>query len=85
MYDRMKTYTDSKPRTRKIVGWFFVVVGFIALVTPLTPGGFLFFVGLELLGIRFIGAEKIRNFFTRKKSLPALKSVALDIPEGSAS
>lgn len=36
------------------LGAICLVIGLLALVTPLTPGAWLIFVGLELLGIRFI-------------------------------
>jgi hypothetical protein len=87
MYERFHTYTEEKPRLRKIAGWVLVVVGFLALITPLTPGGLLFFVGLELLGLRFIGSEKIKRFLTKKKKLPeiALEPVEISIPESKAS
>lgn len=66
MTERFHKYTLTRPRLKKIVGWFLVIVGFFALVTPLTPGGLLFFVGLEILGIRFVGAEKIKALLGRK-------------------
>ena len=59
---------------RKLVGIFLVVFGLIGIVTPLTPWGFLFFVGLEILGVHFLFIEKTKkqlqamNFF-RKKAL----------------
>lgn len=67
MVDRFKRYSDTRPRLRKIVGWSLVVFGFVMLVTPLTPGGSLFFVGLEILGLRLIFVEKARRIFGRKK------------------
>ncbi len=78
MYERFHTYTEAKPRLRKIAGWSFVIVGFVALITPLTPGGLLFFVGLELLGLRFIGTEKLKHFLMKGKKLPVLDTVAID-------
>lgn len=78
MYERFHTYTKTKPRMRKTIGWIFVIFGFIALVTPLTPGGLLFFVGLELLGLRFIGTEKLKRFFMKEKSIPVLDTITVD-------
>lgn len=52
MAEKLKNYTLSRPRLKKAVGYFLVLVGFLALVTPLTPGAFLLIIGLELLGIR---------------------------------
>jgi len=67
MIERFNNYTLTRPRLKKLVGWFLVVFGFLALITPLTPGGLLFFVGLEILGLRFIFTDKIRRFFIREK------------------
>ncbi len=68
MVNRFKIYSHSRPRLRKTVGWGLVIFGFVMLVTPLTPGGSLFFVGLEILGLRIIGIERIKNFLFRRKS-----------------
>ena len=86
MYNKFHIYTEEKPRLRKFVGWMLVIYGFIALITPLSPGGLLFFVGLELLGLRFIGTDKLKQFLTRKKKLPgvALEPVEISIPESKA-
>lgn len=74
MYERFHSYTETKPRIRKIVGWCLVIYGFIALFTPLTPGGLLFFVGLELLGLRFIGTEKLKRFLQKRKPVSPVVS-----------
>lgn len=66
MRERFDTYTLTRPRLKKIAGWFLVVFGFLALVTPLTPGGILFFVGLEILGLRIVFTEKIKSLFSKK-------------------
>lgn len=66
MRERFDTYTLTRPRLKKSVGWFLVVFGFLALITPLTPGGLLFFVGLEILGLRLVFTEKVKRFFMRK-------------------
>ncbi len=63
MYERAKQFTLVRPKLKRVLGIVFVIVGFFALVTPLTPGGFLFFVGLELLGLRILFFEKL---FKRK-------------------
>ncbi len=78
MYEKFNNYTVTRPRMRKIIGWFFVVVGFVALITPLTPGGILFFVGLEVLGIRFIGTEKVKRFFAERNKVVATETVAVE-------
>lgn len=75
MRERFDTYTLNRPRLKKVVGWFLVVFGFLALITPLTPGGLLFFVGLEILGLRLVFTNKLRAFFSRK---PILVPIAED-------
>lgn len=67
MRERFNIYTETRPRLKKTVGWFLVVIGFLAIVTPLTPGGVLFFVGLEILGLRMVFMEKVKRFNPRKK------------------
>jgi hypothetical protein len=36
---------------RKLVGVLLIVIGFLALITPFTPGSWLMLVGLVLVGI----------------------------------
>jgi uncharacterized protein YqgC (DUF456 family) len=43
---------------KMLLGGVLVAIGLVALVTPLTPGAWLIFVGLELLGIRLIVWDK---------------------------
>lgn len=71
MREKFNTYTLTRPRLRRLIGFVFVVIGFLGLITPLVPGFPLLFVGLEILGIRLLYADKFRSFFARnKKSLP---------------
>jgi hypothetical protein len=65
MYERFNNYSSDRPRLRKSAGWFLVVVGFVALIMPVVPGAPLVFVGLELLGLRIIFTDKIKNLFRR--------------------
>jgi uncharacterized protein YqgC (DUF456 family) len=39
---------------KKILGIALIIIGFVALLTPFTPGSWLIFVGLELLGFRIL-------------------------------
>jgi hypothetical protein len=66
MIERFNNYTTARPRLRKVFGWTLVVFGFFALVTPLTPGGLLFFVGLEVLGLRFVFTDKVKRLFIKE-------------------
>ena len=54
------------PKVKKCVGIFLVIFGFIGLVTPFTPWGFLFFIGLEMIGVRFLFIDKIKKRFMIK-------------------
>lgn len=83
MYERFNNYTLTRPRTKKTVGWFLVVFGFVALITPLTPGGILFFIGLEVLGIRFIGTEKVKRFFAHRGTLVVPETVTAETQTNS--
>lgn len=62
MYEKAKHFTLTRPRLKKVVGWLFLVLGFIALVTPLTPGAaVLIAVGCELAGFRLAILERFRT------------------------
>ena len=45
MIKKIKDYLHDKPISRRIVGILLMVVGLLALVTPLTPGSWLFLIG----------------------------------------
>src|SRR3989344_9115068 len=51
---------------RMIVGVICIVWGIIALVTPLTPGAWLIFVGLEIFGYRILFWEKTKLWLKTK-------------------
>ena len=60
MYEKAKIFTLSRPLLRKVLGGVLVLIGFVALVTPLTPGAVLFlFVGFEFLGLRFMFLDRL--------------------------
>ncbi len=70
MYEKAKNFTLTRPRLKKVVGGLLVFIGFIALITPLTPGAaLLLFVGFELMGLRFMFLEKV----LKRKTEPALE------------
>jgi uncharacterized protein YqgC (DUF456 family) len=60
---------NEKPKLKKVLGLIFVLVGFVGIITPFTPWGVLFFVGLEFLGIRFLFIDKIKNYFKKKEKI----------------
>ena len=49
-----------KPVMKKILGVVLVLIGVLALVTPLTPGAWLILVGLGLLGFRMAAWDKVK-------------------------
>jgi uncharacterized protein YqgC (DUF456 family) len=57
----VKWLGDRNPRLRTLLGVFLIVLGLIALVTPLTPGSWLTLIGLELLGFRMVFKKKRLN------------------------
>jgi hypothetical protein len=54
-------------KVRKTVGVVFVVIGLLSVITPFTPVGFLLLVGLEILGIRLVFWDKVKDWFKRKR------------------
>ena len=59
MYERVKTYTLLRPKLKKLLCVFFVLIGFVALVAPVIPGAPLVFIGLELLGFRCLFLDRL--------------------------
>lgn len=67
---------------RIVIGIVLIVLGVLALLTPLTPGSWLALIGLEILGLRILLERKIislvphkyrrkaRNLFKRKVKKP---------------
>ena len=53
---------------KRILGILLLIIGIVALVTPLTPGAWLIFVGLELLGLGFLIPSGLRKYWVRVKS-----------------
>lgn len=45
--------------SRQVVGAILIVLGFLALITPATPGSWLILVGLEFLGLRLLLNDKL--------------------------
>jgi uncharacterized protein YqgC (DUF456 family) len=62
----VKEYINKKPQIKKTIGILLILIGLAALFTPLTPGSWLVFIGLELLGLRILLSDKLLNFFKRK-------------------
>lgn len=65
MKEHFKKIWTENPKVRKIVGVVFVVIGLLSVITPLTPVGFLLILGLEILGIRVLFWDKLKNWFKK--------------------
>ena len=61
------TRLSAKIVVKKIAGAVLILWGIFALMTPFTPGSLLIFVGLELLGIRLLFVEKIKDRIRNRK------------------
>lgn len=59
MYEKAKQFTLTRPRVKKSLGIFLVIVGIIALIAPILPGAPIIFIGLELLGFRLLFLDKL--------------------------
>ncbi len=56
----IKEYIRDRPKIKKVAGVILILVGLIVLITPFTPGSWLIFIGLELLGIRILFLDKLK-------------------------
>ena len=65
MKEKIKKIWTDNPKVRKIIGVIMVVVGLLSIVTPFTPVGFLLVLGLEILGIRILFWDKLKNWFKK--------------------
>lgn len=69
MYEKVKNYSLNQPYLRRILGYTLLLLGFVALITPLTPGALIMLVGgLELLGIRFLFLDRWIERIKAKKT-----------------
>jgi len=67
MKERIQKAFKDWPKLKKVIGVILIIYGIIALLTPFTPGSWLAFIGLELLGVDLIFWEKIKAWFRRRK------------------
>ena len=66
-----------KKLLKKGLGIVCIVLGLIALVTPLTPGSWLVIIGLELLGIRMLIEKKLLKEKHRAAIRNLMKKIGL--------
>lgn len=62
MYKNMEAEKSKRTILKKILGVALIIIGILALLTPFTPGSWLAFIGLELLGIRLMAWDRIKKY-----------------------
>jgi len=68
----------NPPLWRKVIGVALIIIGVVALITPLTPGAWLAIVGLEMLGIRFLFWERIKKLWRKFMRTISVQEEAFD-------
>ena len=66
MGEYVKKILAVNPKLKKLAGILLILVGLTALVTPFTPGSWLFFLGVEFLRIRLLVWDKLKERFWKK-------------------
>ncbi len=51
---------------KKVLGVILIILGFLALITPLSPGSWLLLIGLEILGLRILLEDKLILFLNKR-------------------
>lgn len=69
-FKAIKGYIYANPKAKKTVGIILVVIGLAALITPFTPGSWLIFIGLELLGFRILLYDILKSWRKKRNELP---------------
>ena len=52
---------------KRIIGVLLMILGALALITPLTPGAWLIFVGAEMLGIGILSRQNVALYYEKAK------------------
>jgi hypothetical protein len=52
---------------KKVAGVLIILLGILIFITPFTPGSWIIFVGLELLGIRMAVWERMKKLKAKSK------------------
>ena len=55
-----------KKIVKKLFGIICIILGFLALITPLTPGSWLILIGLEILGLGFLLDGRLSRLLGKK-------------------
>jgi len=59
---------EMKTALKKILGVILIILGLVALLTPLSPGSWLALVGLEILGLRLVLQRRFMSLLPRRWS-----------------
>lgn len=81
---KMKNLNINWSFLKKIAGVILIILGLLALVTPLTPGAWLIFVGAEMLGIGLLSRDRLKQYYknvTGRYWDPADKEKAERVPK----
>ncbi len=65
MKEYLRKVWNENPKIRKITGVVLIVIGLVSIITPFTPVGFLLVIGLEILGIRALYWDRLKNWFKK--------------------
>ena len=60
---------------RTIVGVILIVLGFLALITPFSPGSWLILIGLEFLGLRILLENKLWEWTAARPGSRARRAI----------
>ena len=71
-------YTAPMRILKMTGGIILIAIGFLALVTPLTPGAWLMFIGLELIGVRLTLWDKIKEWIAKRRGVYAVDTEKRD-------
>lgn len=64
----LKELLHRRITRRTTIGVILIFIGFLALITPFTPGSWLLLIGLELCGFRLLLVDKVKMWFKSKKT-----------------
>ena len=65
MKEYFKKFWANNPKVRKTTGVVLVIIGLLSVITPFTPVGFLLLLGLEILGLRVLVWDRLKNWIKK--------------------
>jgi hypothetical protein len=67
----------AKIKSKKTVGIILIILGLILHLIPLFPAGWIIVLGLEVLGIRLLLQDKIKDWLKKSKIYQKIKEIVL--------